>query len=63
MKENRSLLSSLMGLVAIGSGLTGVLGLIGGLITFFLGEYVAAAGLTIGAALAFGLLANALYRD
>ena len=63
MKENRPLLSSLIGLVAIGSSLAGVLALVGGLITFFLGEYVAAAGLAIGAALAFGLLANALYRD
>jgi hypothetical protein len=63
MKENRAVLSSLIGLVAIGSSLTGVLGLLGALITFFLGEYVATAGLTVAAALAFGLLANALFRE
>jgi hypothetical protein len=63
MKENRPMLGFLIGLVAIGSGLVGILALIGGLITFFLGEYLASGGLTIGAALAFGLLANALLRD
>jgi hypothetical protein len=63
MGENRPILNSIIGLVAIGSSLTGVLALIGGLATFFLGEYLAAGGLTIGAALAFGLLANALLRD
>jgi hypothetical protein len=63
MRENRPILSSLIGLMAIGSSLTGVLGLIGALITFFMEEYVATAGLTVAAALAFGLLANALLRD
>jgi hypothetical protein len=63
MKENRPMLGFLIGLVAVGSGLVGILALVGGLITFFLGEYLAAGGLTIGAALAFGLLANALLRD
>jgi hypothetical protein len=63
MKENRPMLGFLIGLVAIGSGLVGILALIAALITFFMEEYLAAGGLTIGAALAFGLLANAVLRD
>jgi hypothetical protein len=47
----------------MGSGITGVASLIVGLVSLFDGDLIAAGVCLIAAALAFGLLANALLRE
>jgi hypothetical protein len=51
---------TLIGLTIMGSGITGVVSLIAALFPLFDGDFVAVGVCLIAAALAFGLLANAL---
>jgi hypothetical protein len=53
---------SILALAAIGSALTGALGLLGGVISFIDGGSLAAGALLAAAGIAFGLLANAMLR-
>ncbi len=61
MKNSRSL-NSIIGLALTGSLLTGLVGFIAGLIALLAGEPIAAGTCLISAALAFGLLINAILR-
>jgi hypothetical protein len=63
MSEDRRKLDTIIGLAAIGSSITGVASLIVAIFPFFNGEFVAAGACLIAAALSFGLLANAVFRD
>lgn len=61
--DNRNKTSSrLAGLAALGSVVSGILALFGALFPFFNGDYAAAGFMLIAAALAFGMLANAVFR-
>ena len=55
--------NTLIGLAVVGSGITGVAGLVIALFPLFAGDVGAAGLCLIAAALSFGLLANALLRD
>lgn len=50
------------GLAVLGGAVTGILALIGALYPFFNGDYASAGFMLIAAALAFGMLANAIFR-
>lgn len=63
MSDERKKQDTLVGLAVLGSGITGVASLIVGLVSFFDGEFIAAGVCLIAAALAFGLLANALLSE
>ena len=63
MSENRKKLDTLIGLVTLGSAVTGVAGFVAALVAFFNGEFVATGVCLVAAALSFGLLANALIRE
>ena len=63
MKEKRRVLDALMGLAALGCAITGVVSLVGALWPLVSADYVAASVCLAAAALAFGLLTNALLRD
>ena len=63
MSENRRPFNTMVGLATVGSSLTGVIGLLGVLISFFSGEYLSAGIFLIAAALAFGLLAIAILHS
>ena len=52
--------NTFIGIGAVGSALVGVIALILGLLAFFGGDFQASGALLIGAALAFGLLLNAV---
>ena len=58
--EKRSEINALIGLGAYGSGLVGLLGLVGAVFTFLDGQVTAAAIFLVASAVAFGLLAKAL---
>ena len=60
MSDERKKQDTLVGLVILGSGITGVASLIVGLVSLFDGDLIAVGVCLIAAALAFGLLANAL---
>ncbi len=61
MTEKRSGINALIGLGAYGSALAGLLGLIGAVFTFLDGQVTSAAIFLLASALAFGLLANAVF--
>jgi hypothetical protein len=63
MTEDPKTLNAIIGLVAVGSSVTGVGSLIAALVAFLSGELTAAGMCLMAAALSFGLLANALLRD
>ena len=63
MREHRRAVDGIMGLAILGCSLTGVVSLIAALLALFAGEFIAASVSLTGAALAFGLLANALIRE
>lgn len=52
----------LAGLAALGSAASGIIALLGALFPLVNGDYAAAGMMLIAAALAFGLLANAVFR-
>ena len=60
MSDERKKQDTLVGLAVLGSGITGVASLIVGLVSLFDGDLIAVGVCLIAAALAFGLLANAL---
>lgn len=63
MSEDRRKLDTIIGLAAIGSSLTGVASLIAAIFPFVNGEFVAVGVCLTAAALSFGLLANAVFRE
>jgi hypothetical protein len=60
MSDERKRQDTLIGLTIMGSSITGVASLIVGLFSLFDGDLIAVGVCLIAAALAFGLLANAL---
>ena len=60
MSENRRKLDAIIGLVSLGSSITGVAGLFLALFALFSGDLLAMGVCLVAAALSFGLLANAL---
>jgi len=62
MKKGK-LADALVGLAALGCAITGVVSLVGALWPLVSADYVAASVCLAAAALAFGLLTNALLRD
>ena len=62
MKPTRATTDWLVGLAIHGSALVGTIGLLLGLVAFIGGEWDAAGACLIAAAIAFGALANALFR-
>ena len=62
MKKGK-LADALVGLAALGCAITGVVSLVGALWPLVSANYVAASVCLAAAALAFGLLTNALLRD
>ena len=62
MSENRRKLDAIIGLATLGSGITGVSGLILALFSLLSGDLLATGVCLVAAALSFGLLANALLR-
>jgi len=63
VSENHKQLNTIIGLVTVGGGVTGVAGFLAALVAFFSGDFVAMGVCLIAAALSFGLLANALFRE
>jgi len=63
MAENRNKLSTVIGLATVGAGFTGVVSLIAALFSLIDSDFAAAGTCLIAAALAFGLLANAVLRE
>jgi len=61
--QDRSKLDPVIGLVIVGSSLTGVAGLVAAAVSTFTGDHIGVGLCLIGAALAFGLLANAVFRS
>lgn len=61
MTERRSGVNALVGLGAYGSALTGLLGLIGAVVSFLDGELMASGIFLLAAAIAFGFLAKAVF--
>ncbi len=62
MSEKREKLGVVIGFAALGSCITGVVSLIVALVPLFNGNFLAAGVCLAAAALAFGLLANAMFR-
>ena len=62
MSEDRKKLDTVIGLATIGSSVVGVASLIAALLALADGEYVAVGMCLAAAALALGLLANAVLR-
>lgn len=62
MSDGNQRTNTLIGLATIGSVVTGIISLLGALITLLSGEFLPAAVFLIAAALAFGLFAIALIR-
>jgi hypothetical protein len=62
VSEQRKKLDGIIGLVTIGSSITGVASFIAALFPLFGADYAAAGLCLIAAALSFGLLANAVLR-
>lgn len=62
MAEQQRKVDNAPGLVALGGGITGIVSLVAAMFPFFSGDYVGAGLCLIAAALAFGLLANAVFR-
>jgi hypothetical protein len=62
MSKHRGELDFIIGLTVVGGCTTGVVSFIGAIFAFFSGEPAAAGVCLIGAALSFGLLANAVLR-
>ncbi|NKB88823.1 MAG: hypothetical protein GKS06_11455 [Acidobacteria bacterium] len=56
-------LNTLIGLATAGTAVVGLFALVGGLLVFTAGEFVAAALFLLAAAVAFGALAIALLRS
>jgi hypothetical protein len=54
---------TVVGLATLGGALSGVAAVVAALVAFLEGEYQAVGLCLVAAALAFGLLANALLRD
>jgi len=63
MNENPKTLNWVIGLAAAGSGVVGAGALLAALLAFFSGQLAPAAVFLIAAALAFGLIANAVLRE
>jgi len=63
MSDEHKRQDTLVGLAILGSGITGVASLIVGFISLSDGDLIAVGVCLIAAALAFGLLANALLRE
>jgi len=63
VSENHKQLNTIIGLATLGGGVTGVAGFLAALVAFFSGDFVATGVCLIAAALSFGLLANALFRQ
>lgn len=63
MSKNRKGLDAIIGLAAVGTSITGVTSLIAAIFPFFNGEFLAVGACLIAAALSFGLLANAAFRE
>lgn len=63
MSEHRRTLNATVGPAILGSGVTGVVSLTAALLGLFAGEFPAASMSFTGAALSFGLPANALIRN
>lgn len=63
MSDERKRQDTLVGLAILGSGITGVASLIVGLVSLLDGDLIAVGVCLIAAALAFGLLANALLSE
>jgi len=61
--HDRSKLDPVIGLVIVGGSLTGVAGLVAAAVSSFGGDRLATGMCLVGAALAFGLLANAVLRS
>ena len=62
MKPTRATTDWLVGLAVYGSALVGIIGLLVGLVALIGGQWEAAGACLIAAAIAFGALANALFR-
>ena len=62
MAENRNKLSTVIGLATVGASITGVVSLIAAFFPLIDSDFAAAGTCLIAAALAFGLLANAVLR-
>ena len=62
MNKDRRRLEALVGLAALGAGVSGTASLIAALLPLFAGEFMAAGVCLAAAALSFGLLSNALLR-
>jgi hypothetical protein len=60
--ESQRQLDTMIGIATVGSMVTGVVGVVAALISFFNGDLAAGGACLIAAALSFGLLANALLR-
>ncbi len=63
MDEGKKVSNTIIALAAVGSAVTGVISFLAALFPFFEGDFGAAGLCLLAAALAFGLLANALYRS
>lgn len=63
MSKDRKKLDTIIGLAALGSSITGVASLIAAIFPFFNGESLAVGACLTAAALSFGLLANAAFRE
>ena len=62
MDEGKKVSNTIIALAAVGSAVIGVISFLAALFPFFEGDFAAAGLCLLAAALAFGLLANALYR-
>jgi hypothetical protein len=63
MSEDRRPLNVFIGLATVGSAVVGGIGLLTAILVLFNGDVIAAGLSLIAAALAFGMLANAMLRQ
>ena len=62
MGEDRKKLDAIIGLATVGSGVVGVVSLTAAVLALASGEYLGVGACLVAAALALGLLANAVLR-
>jgi hypothetical protein len=63
MRNKNTPANTVIALSAVGSAFIGVAGFIAALFPFFEGDHLAAAAYLLASAVAFGLLANAVWRS
>ena len=63
MSKDHKTLGSMIGIAVFGGAITGIVGLVVGVGAAMVGEPVAAGIALVAAALAFGMLANAVLRE